>query len=155
MIFFCFLMRWYLALCLPGLAWAEPLSMPSQGEIKFPMGSLNNLSRAEGISCKDILVNNKTFSDADVTLVFQHVFTLCTMEISMQKYIEYAENLEEKDDEIIKKTKKELANLQKILPTFLNAFKITSDMFAKKGLREKLNEKLNEYREMHSLDDPQ
>jgi hypothetical protein len=145
-------MKWLWVLCLPGVLWAEPLTMPSENDMKLPKGPLDNLSQVKGVSCRDILLNDQSFSDPDVSLVFQHVFTLCTMEVSMQKYIEYRQSFKEKDDEVTAQTKRELLRLQKILPTFLNAFKITEEMFNKNNLREKLNEKLSEYRQNNTLD---
>jgi hypothetical protein len=143
-------MKWLWLLCLPGVA--EALTMPSQNDMNLPKGPLDSLSRARGVSCKDILLNDQSFSDPDVSLVFQHVFTLCTMEVSMQKYIEYRESFKEKEDEITTQTKTYLRNLQKILPTFLNAFEVTKEMFDKNNLREKLNEKIDDYRQNNTLD---
>ena len=102
--------------------------------------------------CKFILLNDQSFSDPDVSLVFQHVFTLCTMEVSMQKYIEYRESFKEKEDEVTAQTKIYLLNLQTIIPTFLNAFEATKEMFDKNNLREKLNEKRDDYRQNNTLD---
>lgn len=145
-------MKWLWLVCLPGVLWAEPLTMPSQNDMNLPKGPLENLSRARGASCKDILLNDQSFSDPDVSLVFQHVFTLCTMEVSMQKYIEYRESFKEKEDEVTAQTKMYLLNLQTIIPTFLNAFEATKEMFDKNNLREKLNEKRDDYRQNNTLD---
>ncbi len=149
-------MKWYLLVlvCLPRVLGAEPLSMPSGDglEVDSSLGLLNNLSQVKEISCKDILLDNQSFTDPDANLVFQHVYTLCTMEVSMQKYIEYRKNLKQNDDELTIRAKKELARLQKLLPTFLNAFRITVDMFDNKDLRENLNEKINDYRQINTFE---
>jgi len=143
-------MKWLWLLCLPGMA--EALTMPSQNDMNLPKGPLDDLSRTKSVSCRDILLNDQSFSDPDVSLVFQHVFTLCTMELSMQKYIEYRESFKEKEDEVTAQTKKDLLRLQKVLPTFLNAFQITEEMFSKNNLREKLNDKIDDYRQNNTLD---
>ena len=144
-----FVMRWALFL-ISGLVLAEDFSAPP---LDLPTKKLDRWikkkhdpevfisPKSHVLSCKDVLLDPYVASvDSDVNLVYQHVSTLCTMELAMQKYLEYAQKRQKGESPTEVSVKKNLASLQKILGPMLNAYVVVREMFEKKGLREELND---------------
>ncbi len=96
-------------------------------------------------TCQDILRNTPpTPNDSDVNMVASIAYTFCVMELTLQKYISYetaSRKITKKSHHgLLSRAKKDLRQIQKILPAILDAFYTTYIAFEKYGFRDTINE---------------
>lgn len=108
----------------------------------------SNIQEKSYYSCRDVLLNAETFNDVGLNMIWTYVYTLCTMEMGMQTYIQKLEknpNKEKKHKDFLLRAKGSLLHLQKNLTAYLEAFRCAIKEFSQGQLRKKLDKMKLDY----------
>jgi hypothetical protein len=71
------------------------------------------------MGCPDVLLSSQLASDPEVVLAFTYVYSLCLMELSLQKYLQTEPYLQKEAKGLVGPSKDALRELQRILPSYL------------------------------------
>ena len=103
-------------------------------------------------SCRDALLNASTFKDIALNMMWTYIYTMCSMEMGLQSYIQKIEKQAtktERDKKLLSQAKNNLMGVQKVVSPYLEAFRCSIKEFSEGGLRKKLDQmKLDYMRKM-------
>ena len=116
----------------------------------FPGEQLENASAAKAVvypdfkgkikkatlGCPDVLLSGQLFADPTVFIVFSYVYSLCLMELSLQKYLQTEPYLQKSAKGLLEPSKDALREIQKILPSYLVGLDALIKGFVEGHLRE-------------------
>lgn len=102
------------------------------------------------LGCTDVLMGSQIYHDPTVNLAFTYVYTLCLMEMSIQKYLQSAQYMQYEAKGLLDPGREALRDLQKILPAYLLGFKILKDGFRDGHLRQILDKARKAFQEKQS-----
>jgi len=106
--------------------------------------------KKQTMGCSDVLMGSQVFNDPTVGLAFTYVYTLCLMELAVQKYLQSAPYLQQEAKGLMGAGQKTLQQLQAILPSYLLGLKALEDGFRDGHLRKVLDEARQNYQEKQS-----
>lgn len=126
----------------------DPLVVYPEFKGKIKKEVLNQLElKKPTMGCTDLLMGNQIYSDPAVALAFSYVYTLCLMELSIQKYLLSESYLQSAARGLVTQGKEALRDLQKLLPSYLLGFKTLIEGFRDGHLREILDDARKKYQE--------
>jgi hypothetical protein len=114
----------------------------------------SNAQEKNYYSCRDALLNASTFRDIALNMMWTYIYTMCSMEMGLQSYIQKVEKQvtkTERDKKLLARAKDNLMRVQKVVSPYLEAFRCSVKEFSEGGLRKKLDQmKLEHMRNMES-----
>jgi hypothetical protein len=115
---------------------AQPVVYPEfKGEIEKDLANPVELKKST-MGCPDVLLSSQLASDPEVVLAFTYVYSLCLMELSLQKYLQTEPYLQKEAKGLLGPSKDALRELQRILPSYLVGLDAMVKGFADGHLRE-------------------
>ena len=115
---------------------AEPVRYPEfKGKIEKDLTNPVELKKAT-MGCPDVLLSSQLASDPEVVLAFTYVYSLCLMELSLQKYLQTEPYLQKEAKGLLGPSKEALRELQRILPSYLVGLDAMVKGFADGHLRD-------------------
>lgn len=88
------------------------------------------------MGCPDVLLSSQLYSDPSVLLAFTYVYSLCMMELSLQKYLQTEPYLQTDAKGLLGPSKDALREVQRILPSYLVGLEAMVKGFTDGHLRE-------------------
>jgi hypothetical protein len=115
---------------------AEAVVYPEfKGEIQKESANPLELKKST-MGCPDVLLSSQLASDPEVVLAFTYVYSLCLMELSLQKYLQTEPYLQKEAKGLLGPSKEALRELQRILPSYLLGLDAMVKGFADGHLRD-------------------
>lgn len=115
---------------------AQPVVYPEfKGNIEKDLANPVELKKST-MGCPDVLLSSQLASDPEVVLAFTYVYSLCLMELSLQKYLQTEPYLQKEAKGLLGPSKDALREVQRILPSYLVGLDAMVKGFADGHLRE-------------------